>query len=117
MCSRIANPPSRSETRERPAPLGTADMSKPRVTYEPLEDPETLAWWSLTPGQRFLESQRLWATFLTLGGSLDPEPDWQSPFYFSKTSSPRAAHGGPGLYSIRRRRVQPRHRHRNPGKR
>jgi hypothetical protein len=77
-------------------------------SYEPQEDPETLEWWSMTPAQRFAESQKLWATFLALGGSLDPEPDWQSPFYFPETPSSRSAHGGTGVHSVRRRRVQPR---------
>jgi len=76
--------------------------------YESQEDPEILEWWSLTPAQRFEESQKLWATFLALGGSLDPEPDWQSPFYFPETSGARSAHGRSGVYSVRRRRVQPR---------
>jgi len=57
--------------------------TSPHPAYEAPDDPETLEWWSLTPAQRFLESQRLWATFLALGGSLEPEPDWQSPFYLA----------------------------------
>src|SRR5437660_11928054 len=87
-------------------------MSTPRQSfhYEPPYDPETLAWWSLTPAQRFAESQKLWATFLALGGSLEPEPDWQSPFYDATTSGPRPADGGSGVHSVRRRGIQPRHR-------
>jgi len=46
-------------------------MPRRRSTYVPSEDPEVLAWWSLTPQQRFRESQELWVTFLALGGSLD----------------------------------------------
>jgi hypothetical protein len=69
-------------------------MPKPIPADEPTEDPETLAWWRLTPAQRFQESQKLWSTFVALGGSLDPEPDWQSPFYVAETSRPRPAHGG-----------------------
>ena len=83
-------------------------MTSSHSSYEPQEDPETLEWWSLTPAQRFVESQKLWATFLALGGSLDPEPDWQSPFYFPETSGPRSAHGRSSVHSVRRRRVQPR---------
>jgi hypothetical protein len=52
----------------------------------------------MTPAQRFQESQKLWSTFLALGGSLDPEPDSQSPFYFEEASGSRASrkasHGG-----------------------
>jgi hypothetical protein len=81
-------------------------------SYESSEDFETREWWSLTPAQRSAESQELWATFLALGGSLDPEPDWQSPFYFPETSGARSAHGRTSVHSLRGRRVQPRHRHR-----
>src|SRR5437879_6538216 len=92
-------------------------MPTTQVYYEPQEDPETLEWWSLTPAQRFLESQKLWATFLALGGSLDPEPDWQSPFYFPELSGPHPADGGAGVHPLRRRRVQPRRRPRRSGQR
>ena len=54
--------------------------------YEPQENPETIEWWGLIPQQRWLESQKLWATYLALGGLLDPKPDWQSPFYDPQTS-------------------------------
>jgi hypothetical protein len=80
--------------------------------YAPAEDREVLEWWMLTPARRFAESERLWATYLALGGSLEPEPDWQSPFYFPDTPRARAADGRPGVHSLRRRRVQPRHRRR-----
>ncbi len=39
-------------------------------------------WLKLSPGQRFLETNKLWKLYLSLGGKLDPEPDPQSPFYF-----------------------------------
>src|SRR5262245_60653046 len=77
-------------------------------SYEPPQDPEVLEWWSMTPAQRWAESQKLWATFLALGGSLEPEPDRQSPFYDPEAAGPVPAHGRPGLHSVRRRRVQPR---------
>ncbi|HEY3739824.1 MAG TPA: hypothetical protein VGL53_08265 [Bryobacteraceae bacterium] len=38
-------------------------------------------WYRLTPAERFLESMKLWETYLALGGSLEPEPDTQSPFF------------------------------------
>lgn len=43
---------------------------------------EDAEWLSLTPAQRFLETTKLWEFYIALGGSLDPEPDPQSPFYF-----------------------------------
>lgn len=36
-------------------------------------------WARMTPAQRFAESTGLWAVYLSLGGSLDPQPDSQSP--------------------------------------
>jgi len=45
---------------------------------------EDKEWLSLTPRQRILETTKLWRLYLSLGGSFDPEPDPQSPFYFQK---------------------------------
>ena len=44
-------------------------------------EPEWLDWYRLTPGERWRETLKLWDAFLLLGGSLEPEPDSQSPFY------------------------------------
>jgi len=68
---------------------------------------ETAEWYRFTPQKRFVESQRLWANFLALGGTCDPEPDSQSPFYVPAEKGPGAAHGRPGLHPVRRRRVHP----------
>ena len=46
---------------------------------------EDREWLGITPSQRILETTKLWRLYLSLGGSLDPEPDSQSPFYFQKT--------------------------------
>lgn len=46
---------------------------------------EEKEWLGLTPQQRVLETTKLWQLYLSLGGKLDPEPDPQSPFYFSET--------------------------------
>ena len=45
---------------------------------------EEMEWLSLTPGQRILETTKLWKFYIALGGNLDPEPDPQSPFYFKE---------------------------------
>ncbi len=63
---------------------------------ETCED-EWLEWYRLTPQERWRESAKLWERFLTLGGSLDPEPDTQSPFYDHDAPGPGAADGRPGL--------------------
>ena len=52
--------------------------------WEQMEDlvgAEWTDWYRLTPAERFLESMKLWETYLALGGSLEPEPDTQSPFF------------------------------------
>lgn len=46
---------------------------------------EETEWLSLTPAQRILETTKLWELYIALGGSLDPEPDTQSPFYVKQT--------------------------------
>lgn len=45
---------------------------------------EDMEWLSLTPAQRISETTKLWKFYIALGGSLDPEPDTQSPFYFKE---------------------------------
>lgn len=47
---------------------------------------EDMEWLSLTPAQRISETTKLWKFYIALGGSLDPEPDTQSPFYFKEKS-------------------------------
>jgi hypothetical protein len=51
------------------------------IQPEQLVEGEWAEWYRLTPIQRWLESEKLWKTYLALGGSLDPEPDTQSPFF------------------------------------
>ncbi|MEA3560587.1 MAG: hypothetical protein U9R31_02320 [Candidatus Omnitrophota bacterium] len=45
---------------------------------------EDMEWLSFTPARRILETTKLWKFYVALGGSLDPEPDSQSPFYFKE---------------------------------
>lgn len=54
------------------------------IQPEQLVGDEWAEWYRLTPVQRLLESEKLWQTYLALGGSLDPEPDTQSPFFDRK---------------------------------
>jgi hypothetical protein len=70
----------------------------------PAED-EWTEWRNLTPEQRFLESMKLWETYLALGGSFEPEPDTQSPFFDPEEWRENAAHGRPGVRVLRRGRV------------
>ena len=80
----------------------TAIMTRPLIDPEDLVGPEWAEWYRLTPAERWEESAKLWATYLALGGSLDPEPDPQSPFYDPEAPSAVPADGGTGLRVIRR---------------
>ncbi len=59
-------------------------------------------WYCLTPLERWQESMKLWQFYLRVGGSLDPEPDPQSPFndFLPRGSAP--AYGRTGLRVLRR---------------
>lgn len=36
-------------------------------------------WFRLTPAERFIESMKMWETYVALGRSLEPEPDTSGP--------------------------------------
>jgi hypothetical protein len=72
---------------------------------EEIDGDEWIEWYRLTPVQRWIETGKLWHTYLQLGGSLDPEPDTQSPFFDSEAPRARSAHGRPGMHIVRRSRV------------
>ena len=75
------------------------------ISAEQLVGEELAEWYSLTPQERWRESAKLWEVFLSVGGSLDPEPDTQSPFFDPSAPSSRPVDGGPGLRVVRRGRV------------
>ncbi|MDZ4753651.1 MAG: hypothetical protein SGJ11_04050 [Phycisphaerae bacterium] len=52
-----------------------------RPTAEEVAGPEWAAWYALTPMQRWEAGQRLFAEYVAMGGSLEPEIDTQSPFW------------------------------------
>src|SRR5438552_16478421 len=72
---------------------------------EQLVSEEWAEWYRLTPVQRWLESEKLWQSYLALGGSLDPEPDTQSPFFDARAPRSRPHHGRRGGRILRRSRV------------
>ena len=79
------------------------NSDSPSVTDDTrFDDGEWSAWYALTPLQRLEESSKLWETYLTLGGSLDPEPDSQSPFYSDEEWRAFAPHGRPSMRVVRR---------------
>ena len=63
---------------------------------------EWLDWYHLTPQERWRETLKLWDAFLLLGGSLEPEPDSQSPFYAPGERRGVPADGRPGVRVVRR---------------
>ena len=69
---------------------------------EELVGAEWAEWYRLSPQERLRESEKLWETYLALGGSLEPEPDTQSPFFDADEWRANAAHGRPGVRVIRR---------------
>jgi hypothetical protein len=72
------------------------------IRAEDLVGEEWAEWYRLSPVERFLESTKLWDTYLALGGSLDPEPDTQSPFFDADEWRESVAHGRPGVHLLRR---------------
>jgi len=67
----------------------------------PIEE-EWEDWYSLTPAQRWEESQKLWQFYILTGGSLDPESDTQSPFYSALEKCKKPSDGRSGLRILRR---------------
>ncbi|MEO7685206.1 MAG: hypothetical protein ABIU86_14850 [Gemmatimonadaceae bacterium] len=73
-----------------------------RIEPDDICEPEWADWYRLTPAERWEQSAQLWATFVTLGGTLDPDPDTQSPFSDPEARSEVAADGGSGVHLLRR---------------
>jgi hypothetical protein len=59
-------------------------------------------WAVMTPQERWAESTKLWQFYLAMGGSLDPEPDSQSPFDFEELERAVPPVRRPGLHPVRR---------------
>ena len=64
-----------------------------------------IEWFRLTPLERWEESKKLWQFYLRVGGSLDPEPDRQSPFDAFIPRGSASAYGRSGVRVLRRGRV------------
>ncbi|HJT35457.1 MAG TPA: hypothetical protein VJ783_25750 [Pirellulales bacterium] len=71
-------------------------------------DPEELVggewaeWYGMTLRERWAETEKMWTMYLALGGSLEPEPDTQSPFFDPETSGASTPDGRPGMRVVRR---------------
>ena len=66
------------------------------------ESDEWRAWYALSPKNRWIETQKLWEFYILMGGSLDPEPDSQSPFHHAWLPGAFSAHGRSGVRVVRR---------------
>jgi hypothetical protein len=73
-----------------------------RLSAAEIAGEEWAAWYALSPAERFLESMKLWDTYLALGGSLEPEPDTQSPFFDAEEWRANVTDGRPGVRVLRR---------------
>ncbi len=72
-----------------------------RIRPEDLVGEEWAEWYRLTPERRFLKSLKLWDTYLAVGGSLDPDPDTQSPFFDPEEWRAKTVDGRPGVRVLR----------------
>lgn len=75
------------------------------ITPEEIVGEEWASWYRLSPQERWRESEKLWQVYLRLGGSLDTQPDTQSPFFDPEASSEGAARERSGIRILRRSRV------------
>ena len=66
-----------------------------------IED-EWLDWYGMTPSARWKENDKLWTFYIEAGGTLDSEPDTQSPFYTARSRDKISSHGRSGMHILRR---------------
>lgn len=62
---------------------------------------EWLDWYGLEPAERWAESEKLWNTFILLGGNFEPEPDTQSPFFDASAPCAVPPDGGTSVRVLR----------------
>ena len=63
------------------------------------------SWYRLSPQERWHESEKLWQVYLHFGGSLEPEPDTQSPFFDPSAPNTQTANGQSDMCVLRRTRI------------
>ena len=85
------------------------------VDPEEIVSGEWADWYRLTPLERWHASGELWEYYRSIGASLDPEPDTESPFYYGVGGMEnRGRKGFPlrslgGMRVLRRGGVWPQH--------
>ena len=75
------------------------------ISPEELVGEEWAAWYRLSPLERWRESEKLWNVYFHLGGSLDTQPDTQSPFFDPDSPGARSTYGRTSMRIVRRSRV------------
>ncbi len=93
--------PVRIHADELPWPSAGTAIDWLLMRFDDLPD-EWKEWISLKPLERFRRSEQIFADYLAMGGSLDPDPDPTSPFDFPELWRAGAAHGRAGLRVLRR---------------
>lgn len=73
------------------APKESSDRER-LIAAEELVGPEWAEWYAMTPAERWAISERLFAEYLEMGGSLEPEVDTQSPFWSEEDLAEFARH-------------------------
>ena len=58
-----------------------SERIRPRIIPEDRMEPEWVAWIRLSPAERWRASRSLLKHYLSIGGSLEPDPDPQCPFW------------------------------------
>jgi hypothetical protein len=56
-------------------------IDRSHILPEEYMEPEWAAWMHMRPAERWKASRGLLRHYLEIGGSLDPDPDLQSPFW------------------------------------
>lgn len=70
------------------------------IDIEEFCGPECAEWYMMTPQERWDATETLWSVYRMLGGSLEPEPGPDSPFFDAEVSRPIPADGLPGVRVI-----------------
>ena len=98
---------SRQSWRRRIIVMSSVHQNDRQVALSAAEDHEDpwQEWYLMEPLERWYASMKLWQFFLRVGGSLDPEPDCQSPFDADCAQGSVPADGRSGLRVLRRGRV------------
>ena len=80
----------------------TEHTPESRIDPESIYPPDFVELIYLTPAERFERTAELWEWYLACGGSLEPDPDPQSPFFDREAFREDAPHGRTGVRLIRR---------------